>query len=58
MRNCLKGENENGEIEFVYLDGNAIGVSILNGHATTYYVLEPEDVIELMNFLKFNNEQL
>jgi hypothetical protein len=44
MRIYIKAENEDGEIEFSHTDGGGLFVSILNGHGTTYYEMEKEEV--------------
>jgi hypothetical protein len=58
MRIYIKGENEDGEIEFSHTDGGGLFVSILNGHGTTYYEMEKEEVEALVSFIKLSNEWL
>lgn len=53
---CLKGiDNEGNEIEFTYVNDNTYLISILNGHGSTYFTMDLEDVKSLMQFLKFTN---
>jgi len=56
MRIYIKVENEDSEIEFSRTYKGGLFVSILNGHGTTYYEMEKEEVESLVSFIKLSNE--
>lgn len=51
-----KSINENdGEISFCRVDGE-LAISIMNGHATTYYRMTKEEINALIKFIKVSDE--
>ena len=56
MKLFIKTENENGELEF-YRDheGNLL-VSILNGHGTTYYLMNEMEIKCLVDYIKLTSK--
>ena len=58
MRLFIKSENEDGEIEFYRTDNGELMVSILNGHGSTYYILNNNEVDSLISYINITDERL
>jgi hypothetical protein len=59
MKLYIKGEDENGnEIEFYRSHLKQLVVSVMNGHGTAYYFMEPEEIQALIDYIKITDEQL
>jgi hypothetical protein len=58
MKLFIKTENENGELEFYRDDEGNLLVSILNGHGTTYYLMNEMEIKCLVDYIKLTDERL
>ena len=58
MKLFIKTENENGELEFYRDDEGNLLVSILNGHGTTYYLMNEIEIKCLVDYIKLTDERL
>jgi hypothetical protein len=58
MKLFIKTENENGELEFYRDDQGNLLVSILNGHGTTYYLMNEMEIKCLVDYIKLTDERL
>lgn len=58
MQLLIKSENEQGEIEFYRTNGGNLLVTILNGHGTTYYLMNEIEIKCLVDYIKLTDERL
>ena len=56
MKLFIKTENENGELEFYRDDEGNLLVSILNGHGTTYYLMNEMEIKCLVDYIKLTSK--
>jgi hypothetical protein len=54
----IKSENADGEIEFYRTSDKELMISILNGHGTTYYIMDENEIKCLVDYIKLTDEQL
>jgi hypothetical protein len=56
MQLLIKSENEEGEIEFYRNNEGKLLVSILNGHGTTYYLMDKIEIKCLVDYIKLTEK--
>lgn len=58
MMLLIKSENAEGEIEFYRTSDKELMVSIMNGHGTTYYIMDEDEIKCLVDYIKLTDERI
>ena len=58
MQFLIKGYSDEGEIEFYRTEEKELMVSIMNGHGTTYYTMNENEIKALIDYIKMTDERI